>query len=84
MSLESVELVLAIEEEFGIDIPNSDIEKMYLVGDVYEWLKVRIATTDPNEQEIWNRLVQVFVRQLNVLPSEVIPEASITKDLGCE
>jgi acyl carrier protein len=182
MSLDSVELVLAIEEDFGIDIPNSDAEKMYLVGDVYEWLKVRIATTDPiecrtqkiffklrralienyrlerrsiypdtrltdllslddirdgwpflrmfidlhtpplkvehnilelrltsetltlrelvrsliyinrkdlepqreTELEIWNRLVQVFVRQLNVLPNEVIPEASITKDLGCD
>jgi hypothetical protein len=47
MALDGVELVMAIEEEFGIDIPNSDAEKMVLVGDVYEWLKIRIATTEP-------------------------------------
>ena len=47
MGLDSVELVMAIEEEFGIDIPDRDAEKMTTVGEVYEWLKTRIATTDP-------------------------------------
>lgn len=182
MGLDSVELVMAIEEEFGLDIPDRDAEKMFTVGDIYEWLKLRIATADPiacltqrifyklrralienyrlerhliapdtrltdllsldlveegwpflqmfidlktppfkvaneflgfrltdqtltmrelvesliminggdlapqreSEQEIWNRLVRVFVRQVNVRPEEVVPNASITRDLGID
>ena len=37
-----------------------------------------------DDVEIWHRLVAVFVRQLNVNIEEVVPEASITKDLGCD
>jgi acyl carrier protein len=182
MGLDSVELVIAIEEEFGVDIPDKEAETMVTVGDVFEWLKVRIASSEPiacltqkvfyklrralienyglerqviepgtrltdllplnivedgwpflqmfielktppfavaneflglrlsdktltmrqlveslikvngralapqreSEEEIWNRLVRVFVRQLNVNPDEVRPEASITRDLGCD
>lgn len=182
MGLDSVELVMAIEEEFGLDIPDRDAEKMFTVGDVYNWLKIRIASADPvacltqrvfyklrralienyrlerhaiapdtrltdllplnviedgwpflqmfidlktppfkvaneflgfrltdqsltmrelveslimingrnmapqrdSEEEIWNRLVRVFVRQANVRPEEVVPSASITRDLGID
>lgn len=37
-----------------------------------------------SEREIWDRLVRVFVRQLNVRPEEVILGASITRDLGVD
>jgi acyl carrier protein len=182
MGLDSVELVMALEEEFGIDIPDDDAETMVTVGNVYEWLKVKIAATTPiacltqkifyklrpalienyqlerhvlspdtrlsdmlsleviedgwpylqmffdlktpkfrvaneilgfrltqdsltlrelvealimlngramapqqdTEQEIWHRLVRVFVRQANVRAEEVKPGASITRDLGID
>ena len=32
-SLDTVELVMAFEEEFGIDIPDEDAEQMRTVGD---------------------------------------------------
>ncbi len=38
-SLDTVELVMAFEEEFGIDIPDEDAEQMRTVGDAIEYLK---------------------------------------------
>ncbi|MGY8777865.1 MAG: acyl carrier protein [Longimicrobiales bacterium] len=38
-SLDTVELVMAFEEEFGIDIPDEDAEQMRTVGDAIKYLK---------------------------------------------
>ena len=38
-SLDTVELVMAFEEEFGIDIPDEDAEQMRTVGDAIGYLK---------------------------------------------
>ena len=40
-SLSVVELVLAIEEAFGLEIPDEDAEKIKTVGDVVNYVKVR-------------------------------------------
>lgn len=37
-SLDTVELVMAFEEEFGIDIPDEDAEQMRTVGDAIDYL----------------------------------------------
>jgi acyl carrier protein len=38
-SLDTVELVMAFEEEFGIDIPDEDAEKMASVADAIAYLE---------------------------------------------
>ncbi len=38
-SLDIVELVMAIEEEFDMEIPDSDAEKVVTVGDVVNYIK---------------------------------------------
>ena len=38
-SLDIVELVMALEEEFGIDIPDEDADKLKTVGDAMNYLK---------------------------------------------
>ena len=38
-SLDTVELVMAFEEEFGIDIPDEDAEQMRTVGDAVSYLE---------------------------------------------
>ena len=38
-SLDIVELVMAIEEEFDMEIPDEDAEKVVSVGDVVEYIK---------------------------------------------
>ena len=37
-SLDTVELVMAFEEEFGIEIPDEDAEKMQTVGDAVDYI----------------------------------------------
>ncbi len=37
-SLDLFELVMALEEEFGTEIPSEDLEKLVTVGDVMEYL----------------------------------------------
>ena len=41
-SLDTVELVMALEEEFDIEIPDSDAEKVTTVGDVVEYIKENV------------------------------------------
>ena len=38
-SLDIVELIMALEEEFDIEIPDSEAEKIATVGDVVEYIK---------------------------------------------
>ena len=41
-SLDLVELIMALEEEFGIEIPDSDAEKVVSVGDVVNYIKENV------------------------------------------
>ena len=41
-SLDIVELVMAIEEEFDIENPDSDAEKVVTVGDVVDYIKENV------------------------------------------
>ena len=43
-SLDTVELVMALEEEFGIEIPDEDAEKMATVGDAIKYIEQKAAT----------------------------------------
>ena len=41
-SLDIVELIMALEEEFDTEIPDSDAEKVVTVGDVVEYIKENV------------------------------------------
>lgn len=41
-SLDIVELIMALEEEFDLEIPDADAEKVVTVGDVVEYIKDNI------------------------------------------
>ena len=38
-SLDIVELILACEEEFDIEIPNTEFEKLVTIGDLVEFIE---------------------------------------------
>lgn len=42
-SLDTVELVMALEEEFNIEIPDEDAEKIKSVGETIEHIKTKLG-----------------------------------------
>jgi acyl carrier protein len=38
-SLDTVELVMAFEEEFGVEVPDEDAEKLQTVGDTVKYIE---------------------------------------------
>jgi acyl carrier protein len=38
-SLDTVELIMALEEEFGIEVPDEEAEKLVSVGDVIRYIE---------------------------------------------
>lgn len=42
-SLDTVELVMALEEEFGIEIPDEDAEKMVTVGEAIKHIEQKAS-----------------------------------------
>ncbi len=46
MGLDTVELVMAFEEEFGIEISDSEAEEMRTIGDTVDCIYSKITATD--------------------------------------
>ena len=42
MGLDTVELVMAVEEEFGLQISDAEAEKMERVGDLFQFISRRL------------------------------------------
>jgi len=45
-SLDIVELVMELEDRFNIEIPDSETEKLFTVGDVFKYLEANINDTN--------------------------------------
>ena len=43
-SLDTVELIMAFEEEFGIEIPDEEAENLTSVGKAYEYLNSKLGS----------------------------------------
>ena len=86
MGLDTVELVMAIEEEFQIEISDTDAAKLGILGDLSQYvvtvLKQRGET--PDEEAIWERVKQIVVVQLGVRPEAVTKTAHVIRDLGAD
>jgi acyl carrier protein len=85
MGLDTVELVMSIEQEFGIEIADRDAEKLHLVGMMHDYVFAKLCARDGRENVIeaavWSKLVDVIVEQIGVDPTEVRREASFIEDL---
>ena len=86
MGMESVELVLATEEKFGITIPDESASKIVTVGDLH-LIIVRLLEAqgeEPDADQVFGQLKEIIVEQLGVKPDEVVPTARFVDDLKCD
>ena len=86
MGLDTIELVMAIEDRFGIAIPEAEAEKLQIVGDLSDYVVAALKRHDDqvDEDEVWERIVQIMVEQLGVRPEEVTRTTDIVYDLGAD
>lgn len=90
MGLDTVELIMAIESHFDIEIPNHEAEKLGTAGNVYDHVVEALATKrnailpERAKLVVWEQIVEVVVNQLGVVPSEVTKTASFVDDLRAD
>lgn len=90
MGLESVELVMAIEEEFDINIPDEEAGNLDTVGKLYQYILdiLRLnqsgSASDIDESDVWERMKEVITSQLGVEPEQVTEDANFVTDLGID
>lgn len=90
MGLDSVELVMAIEDEFNLKIPDEKAAKLDTVGKLYQYV-IENYHENPNalrnvnfETEVWEKVKKVIVYQLGVKPEQVTKQANFVYDLGMD
>ncbi len=79
--LDTVELVMGIEEEFGLEIPNEVAEKLTTVGETYEYLRTQLEKTDIEEcfsQKIFYKLRRAMVNNFNLQRRMITPETDVS------
>jgi acyl carrier protein len=86
MGLDTVELAIAVEEEFDIKISDADAAKLGILGDLHNYVveALRQKNETPDEEQVWQRIKKVVIDQLGVRPEEVTRSAHIVKDLHAD
>ena len=86
MGLDTVELVMEIEKEFEISIPDDVAPHLVRLGQFHMFavqaLGARGEPADP--AEVWERLKRVVIEFCAVREELVVPEAHIIYDLGLD
>lgn len=84
MELDTVELIVAIEEEFEISIPDDETARLARVGDIFSYV-VKAKEMSENEKDAtWEKVKKVVIEKLGVEPNQVTKEAHIVYDLDAD
>jgi hypothetical protein len=89
MGLDSVELVMAIEREFDLEIPDANARTMYTVGDMYDFVHRSLArraretgAPPPDEARLWDQVLDIIVEEIGAERHKLVRSARFVADLG--
>jgi acyl carrier protein len=86
MGLDGVELVMSIEEEFGVEIPDRVAEQLQTVGGMHDYVFAKLCEREGRENvieaKVWSELLDIIVGQLGVNPDRLHRSARFLEDLG--
>lgn len=83
MGLDTVELVMAVEEEFELEIPDAAAQMMMTVGDMHAFLVTELKRLgrEGDSAKVFEQMRAIIVRQLRIKPEKVVLSARFGKDL---
>ena len=81
MGLDVVELVISIEQHFGISIPDADARSLRSVGDLHAYILAH-AEPPPASEAAWEWLRDMIEAEFGVPRDRITPEAWVVRDLG--
>lgn len=89
MGLDSVELVLATEAEFGITIDDRDAASLTTPGALADYVaahlgKPALQQAPPSRDEILRRVVALTALQLRIPIEQIHPASRFVEDLGMD
>ena len=82
MGLDSVEILVNVENAFGITISNYEAEKISTVGDIHNvvWRNVQgRQSMRCRSQQLFYRLRYILINKFNATHEGIVPEASLNK-----
>jgi acyl carrier protein len=81
MGLDIVELIMRVEEEFNIEIPDEDAEKLTTAGSIADYVAEKSGADGDTHEVIWQRVKAVLVEAYGIPPEKVHPSARLVEDL---
>lgn len=84
MGLEIVELIMRVEEEFGLEIPDANAEKLVTVGLIEDYLVRHLDLPEEKRDAIWQRLQFIVSDQLSIEIEKIRRDSRLVEDLGID
>jgi acyl carrier protein len=84
MGLDTVDLLMKIEDHFSISIPNKEAEQITTVQDYYNVVARHLNATPEEMAVIQLTINQLIADHAGLDLSEIEPHKSITNDLGLD
>lgn len=87
MGLETVEILMQIEEQFEIRIPTQTFYgDLLILGELHKHLVLRLKERGEavDDSHVWQRLRALVAAQLGVAEDVVTPQSHLVDDLGAD
>ena len=81
MGMEYVEVIMRVEEDFGLDIPDEDAEKLATVGLIVNYVLVKTRSAVEDEPEIFRRIAQGISKDFDIPFETITRDSDLCRDL---